>query len=81
MVAAMAVIAGRFKIICDRCGALYDAVPSSDFGVVDWLKPNTMTVATVEHCSRCVMEARPVSHRTLFLCKVVKELEDLKRGK
>jgi hypothetical protein len=71
---------GKFKIICDRCGSMYEAQPAPDYPPFT-LAPDCVTVATVEHCAVCLFQARPVSHRTLFLCKVVNELEDLKSGR
>jgi hypothetical protein len=74
----MAMSLGKFKIICDRCGAMFDGAPAADYPPFE-MAPNRVTVATVEYCPMCVLQSWPVSHRTLFLCNVVKELEDLKR--
>lgn len=70
----------QFRIICERCGVHFLAQPAPDFeGAV--LPPNSVTIATVEHCAFCVMQKREVSYRTKFLCQVVKELNELKGGK
>jgi hypothetical protein len=74
------VIDSYFRIICDRCGAHFLGTPVHEFPN-RLLPPNNVTVSTVEYCPFCVMEARPVSHRTLFLCQVVKELDEFKKEK
>lgn len=70
-------IQSYFRIICDRCGVHFLATPHPEFGEMK-LPENTATIATVDHCAFCIMQRREVSHRTLFLCRVVKELEELK---
>ena len=55
---------------------MYEAVPKSGFPP---LSPNTVTVSTVEQCGKCMYQTRPVSHRVLWLCDVVRQLEEFKR--
>jgi len=68
-----------FRIICERCGVHFLGHPAPDFPNLS-LPPNAVTISSVEYCPFCVMQSRPVSPRTQFLCKVVKELEEFKSG-
>ncbi len=70
-------IDSQFKIICERCGVHFSAVPGHEFPNVV-LPADSVTISTVEYCPFCVMRPMPVSHRARFLCHVVKELQELK---